>query len=171
MASGRQHLQPFWVDGGPTRFAHPVGTSANTLQRCIDLLDANPGPGELSDQLTAFNGQRRALRIVFIIRSLVRRRLNELGQSRRQRLDQRERPRLFGEQRLTMLVQIRSRHYSEAAADPEVDRATRSPNVVRSNPMLLTRCGDYHTTGGLGCARLIDSWAPANGNLPGGSCR
>ena len=145
MASSGQHLQPFGVDGGPARFAHPVGTSTNTLQRCIDLLDANPGPGELSDQLPAFDGQRRALRIVFVIRSLIRRRLNHLGQPRRQRLDQHERPRLFGEQRLTMVARIRSRHYSETAAEPEVDRATWSHDVVRPIPMLLTRCGAYHT--------------------------
>ena len=139
---------------GTRTFRTPVGTSTNTLQRCIDLLDANPGPGELSDQLTAFDGQRRALRIVFVIRSLIRRRLNHLGQPRRQRLDQHERPRLFGEQRLTMVARIRSCHYSETAAEPEVDRATWSHDVVRPIPMLLTMWRIPHTTGGLGCTRL-----------------
>ena len=139
----RQHLQPFGVDGDP-HVSHTLGTSTNT-PNAASISDANPGPGELSDQLTAFDGQRRALRIVFVIRSLIRRRLNHLGQPRRQRLDQHERPRLFGEQRLTMVARIRSRHYSETAAEPEVDRATWSHDVVRPIPMLLTRCGAYHT--------------------------
>ena len=66
---GEQRAAPPTVRGrwGPARFP-PGGTSTNTLQRCIDLSTQSGTGRALSDQLTAFDGQRRALRIIVLIR-------------------------------------------------------------------------------------------------------
>lgn len=66
----------------------PVRTGADTIQRGTDLVEPNPRSFQLGNQVSAFDRQRRTLRIVLVVGCRVARRLEDGSKAGRQRLDQ-----------------------------------------------------------------------------------